>query len=117
MPIKGQGKLVIDDVTLNNVLVVPDLEFYLISVSALSKKGCEVVFTDREAQICINKECILRFIHEGSLYTMITMKNLEDHDQSSVLISTYEKNSLKHLHKRMGHISNALLGLAQDILH
>ena len=110
--ITGKGKLNIGTVTLTNVLVVPKLGFDLISVSALSKKGCKILFTQEEAQICIKNEWILRFKHEGNLYTLVhpceSGETIPVQLKTS-LVSTYEKNSMMNLHKRMGHISRNLI--------
>ena len=46
------------NVTLCNVLYVPDLAFNLVSVSALSARGCNIIFHGDRSVLKVNEKCI-----------------------------------------------------------
>lgn len=93
------GKIETNKYTLNEVLFVPDLQKNLLSVSVITDKGGEVLFTKKEVLVSKNKEIIIKGKkNENGLYTI----NLKSQKEALV---TYKKETALEWHIKLGHPS------------
>ncbi|KAK9727921.1 hypothetical protein QE152_g18944 [Popillia japonica] len=66
------------EITLLNVLYVPNLKCNLISVNKMTERGLEVIFSKDSAEVRLNKETILKTKKIGKLHYIYEGKREED---------------------------------------
>ncbi|KAL1458776.1 hypothetical protein WDU94_008892 [Cyamophila willieti] len=117
--IAGKGSVVIKTpeqdggltVTLHEALYVPDLECALISVSKLTDKGLNVVFTDNKGLVLEGEELIFKSLKRDRVYVVNT------ESKSSEMISLTNLNGIacratseiKTWHNKLGHVNQDVL--------
>lgn len=78
MPAKKTGTVDLGNCELNNVLYIPDLRRYLLSVSAITQKGGKVEFYKDKVTISKDKETIFKGKRNSAgLYIVQNNKNIE----------------------------------------
>ena len=89
--------------TLTNVLHIPELKTRFMSTRALVQRGATVLFDRGSFQIAVNQRCIARGYLENNLYWLDTSK-------SSLNAHTRHAATPLHVwHQRMGHMSHMAL--------
>lgn len=98
------GTLNSENCVLKNVMYVPDLNANLISVSAITDHGGEVIFTEKEVMIKKDREQILcGNKKENGLYEIKLYTNKRESEEKSY--AAHSLDSIKIWHKKLGHLS------------
>ena len=101
------------NITLKNVLFVPDIETNLMSVRKATENGCEVIFQDNNCKLMYNGITYLNGIVNNDLYEV---KQIDKHsdDKANLVHECKNKNCIDLWHKRLGHRNyNSLKELKQ----
>lgn len=106
--ISGQGTVQIDILLngeivcckLNNVLLVPELGYQLLSVSSLSMKGFTTAFEGRKCDIKQGRTVVASGTLQGSLYRLDTVKGA-----NTALVSS----TLQVWHERFAHVDPSVI--------
>jgi hypothetical protein len=90
-------------ITLTNVLHIPDVKTRFLSTRALVQRGATVVFDQGSFKIAVNQRCIASGYLEHNLYWLdASMASLNAHTRGAV-------TPLHTWHQRMGHMSHMAL--------
>ena len=102
------------EVTLNDVLFVPDLAFNLMSVSSLVSKGCKVTFNGNCARVVVNGRCIGEAVRESDKLYHFDLETIE-----TCYAGVSKGDHAKLWHRRMAHLNESALrtlpGLVEGI--
>ena len=89
-------------VVLNDVNLVPDLKFNLLSVGRLSKKGVAVTYDGDGAHMKLNKDTIqLKPIGNGNVYGLVVNRMME----ASPVLDVGKSITVQQAHVLFGHVS------------
>lgn len=86
-------------IQVRNVLYVPSLTTNLLSVSQMTKNGCEVNFGKDCCNVYQNQKLILTASQYNNMYV------LKDFSGIPALLSTVDENDINLWHLRMGHLN------------
>jgi hypothetical protein len=99
-------------ITIKNVLVVPNLEFNLLSVRRLEMNGLKIIFENGNGNIFKNDELVAVAHRKEKLYELAF--KLPDVECAAVASSTTDTAELWH--KRLGHIGRTGLEKVKDLV-
>lgn len=86
-------------IQVRNVLYVPSLTTNLLSVSQMTKNGCEIDFEKDYCRIYQNKKLILTAFQHDNMYV------LKDFSETPALLSIVDEKDINLWHQRMGHLN------------
>lgn len=86
-------------IQVRNVLYVPTLTTNLLSVSQMTKNGCEVNFEKNGCKVYQNNRLILTALQHNNMYV------LKDPSETSALLSKVEEVDINLWHQRMAHLN------------
>ena len=104
----GKGDIKVENVTLKNVLHVPDFEDNLISLSVVERNGSVVVLDKGRCRIYQDNQMIMEGYRAGNLYKIQSEEcDFVNNEQANLCNANISEWSLWH--NRMGHVGNEKL--------
>ncbi|GKB06021.1 retrovirus-related pol polyprotein from transposon TNT 1-94, partial [Tanacetum coccineum] len=100
----GKGTISNDSLKIDNVELVDNLRFNLLSVGQICDNKCKVTFSEHDSEITKDGKVIGRGIRKKGLYVM----KLGNKPENKICLATIDENSMLR-HRRLGHANMHLI--------